>query len=94
MPAPFTIRPEKIRIVALDTAVADGMLTATGHINEVLYLGMHTRYHVVLDSGGALTVVAQNLDGSSTDALAAQGRQVRLIWPRQHSQHIGDASGT
>jgi putative spermidine/putrescine transport system ATP-binding protein len=93
-PASFAIRPEKIRIVALDGAVADGMHTTTGRIHEVLYLGMHTRYQVALDGGGALTVVAQNIEGSSTDALAAQGRPVRLIWRREHNQHIGDASGT
>jgi putative spermidine/putrescine transport system ATP-binding protein len=92
-PAPFAIRPEKIRIAAPDAAVDDGMYTATGRVHEVVYLGMHTRYQVALDSGGALTVVSQNLDSTSMDALAARGRPVRLIWLRGHNQAIGTRDG-
>ena len=92
-PAPFAIRPEKISMVALDAGVADDMYSASGRIRDVLYLGMHTRYQVALDGGGELTVVAQNLDGSATDALEARDRPVRLIWQRKHNQGIGDASG-
>ena len=92
-PTPFAIRPEKISMVAPDAGVADGMYSATGRIRDVLYLGMHTRYQVALDGGGELTVVAQNLDGSATDALAARNRPVRLIWQRKHNQVIGGASG-
>jgi hypothetical protein len=44
---------------------------------------------VALEGGGELTVVAQNIDGSSADALAARGRPVRLTWQREHSQAIG-----
>ena len=92
-PAPFAIRPEKISMVAPDAGVADGMDSATGRIRDVLYLGMHTRYQVALDGGGELTVVAQNLDSTSTDALAARDRPVRLVWQRKHNQVIGSASG-
>jgi putative spermidine/putrescine transport system ATP-binding protein len=92
-PMPFAIRPEKIRIVAPDAPVASDLYSANGHIREVVYLGMHTRYLVELDSGGALTVVAQNLDGSSLDAQAAVGRPVRLTWQRKHTQEIGSAPG-
>jgi putative spermidine/putrescine transport system ATP-binding protein len=73
--------------------VADGMCSADGRIRDVLYLGMHTRYQVALDGGGELTVVAQNLDGTSSEALAARDRPVRLIWQRKHNQVIGSASG-
>jgi len=100
-PAPFAIRPEKIRIVEPAAPVPDGMCSATGHISDVVYLGMHTRYLVELDGGDpstsagqALTVVAQNLDSSSIDALAAKGRSVRLIWQRVHNQAIGARGGT
>ncbi len=80
-------------MVAPDLGVADGMDSVTGRIREVLYLGMHTRYQVALDGGGDLTVVAQNIDGSSIDTLAARGRHVRLLWQRKHNQAIGDAAG-
>jgi putative spermidine/putrescine transport system ATP-binding protein len=92
-PATFAIRPEKISIVAPGAGVADGMCSANGRIRDVLYLGMHTRYQVALDGGGELTVVAQNLDGTSTEALAARDRPVRLIWQRKHNQVIGNALG-
>jgi len=92
-PTPFAIRPEKIRIVAPDAPVASDLYSANGHIREVVYLGMHTRYLVELDGGGDLTVVAQNLDGSSLDAQAAVGRPVRLVWQRVHNQEIGSAPG-
>jgi putative spermidine/putrescine transport system ATP-binding protein len=91
--AAFAIRPEKISIVAPGAGVADGMCSADGRIRDVLYLGMHTRYQVALDGGGELTVVAQNLDGTSSEALAARDRPVRLIWQRKHNQVIGSASG-
>src|SRR5205085_2896947 len=87
--APFTIRPEKIRIAGLDTAVPSDMYSATGRVRDVVYLGMHTRFLVELEGGGELTVVSQNIDGSSHEALAAKGRAVRLIWQRQHNQTIG-----
>jgi putative spermidine/putrescine transport system ATP-binding protein len=89
---PFAIRPEKIRMVAPDTAIADGMCSASGRIRDVVYLGMHTRYQVTLDSGGDLTVVAQNLDSTSMDVLAARGRPVRLVWQRGHNQAVGTGS--
>jgi putative spermidine/putrescine transport system ATP-binding protein len=90
---PFAIRPEKIRMVDPSAPVADGACTATGHIRDVVYLGMHTRYLVDLDGGGELTVVAQNLDSTSMDALAAKGRSVRLIWQQAHNQVIGARQG-
>ena len=93
-PAPFAIRPEKISMIAPDAGVIDGVYSASGCIRDVLYLGMHTRYQVALDDGGELTVVAQNLDGTSSEALAAKGRSVRLIWQRRHTQAIGDGTPT
>jgi hypothetical protein len=39
---------------------------------------------VALEAGGELVVTQQNLQTSSMEALAAQGRPVRLIWKRQH----------
>jgi len=89
-PAPFAIRPEKIRMVAPDSAVAEGMHTAIGQVRDVVYLGMHTRYQVALDGGGELTVVAQNLETTSMEALAARGKRVALVWERKHNRVLGD----
>ena len=79
----FTVRPEKIRM-HFDEA-GDGEL---GRIREVVYVGMFTRYIVELDSGGELTVVRQNLETSSQEALESGGRRVRLEWRAEHTFEI------
>ncbi|MGH9001561.1 MAG: ABC transporter ATP-binding protein [Acidimicrobiia bacterium] len=81
----FTVRPEKIRLVDPDTEPGPGQCSATGLVVDVAYLGPDTRYVVALDAGGELVVTTQNLETSSTDALAARGRQVRLLWGEQHN---------
>jgi len=79
----FTVRPEKIRM-HFDEA-GDG---EPGRIRDVVYVGMFTRYVVELDSGGELTVVKQNLETSSDDALESRGRRVRLEWRPEHTFEI------
>jgi putative spermidine/putrescine transport system ATP-binding protein len=49
---------------------------------------MFTRYIVELDSGGELTVVRQNLETSSQEALESRGRRVRLEWRPEHTFEI------
>ena len=66
-----------------------GVCSTPGHIRDVVYLGMHTRYVVELDAGGELTVVQQNLETTSMDALAARGRRVRLVWHLTHNRVVG-----
>ncbi|HYN16550.1 MAG TPA: ABC transporter ATP-binding protein, partial [Actinomycetes bacterium] len=80
----FTVRPEKIRLADPAETPADDEGSASGHVREVVYLGPDTRYIVALDVGGELVVTQQNLQTSSMEALAAQGRPVRLLWKRQH----------
>jgi putative spermidine/putrescine transport system ATP-binding protein len=89
-PRPFSVRPEKIRLVAAGTAVGDGLCWADGRIQDVVYVGMHTRYLVQLDNGGQMTVVEQNLDVTSQDARLAQGKQVRLVWPQSANNRLED----
>jgi putative spermidine/putrescine transport system ATP-binding protein len=80
----FTVRPEKIRIGDPSDTPQDGEQSALGEVREVVYLGPDTRYIVALQAGGELVVTQQNLQTSSMEALAAQGRPVRLTWKRQH----------
>ncbi len=89
-PGTFTVRPEKIRLAEPGDAVADDEASATGTVRDVVYLGPDTRYIVALDAGSELVVTAQNQSVSSMEALAAQGRAVRLIWRRQHNLPVGD----
>jgi putative spermidine/putrescine transport system ATP-binding protein len=80
----FTIRPEKILMV--DEGAGGG--GEAGVVREVVYVGMITRYVVDLDGGGHLVVVRQNLETSSQDALAEQGKRVSLSWRPEHTYEI------
>jgi putative spermidine/putrescine transport system ATP-binding protein len=85
----FTVRPEKIQMHFEDT----GGSGEPGHIRDVVYVGMFTRYIVELDSGGELTVVRQNLETSSADALESRGRRVRLEWRPEHTFDLEGRGG-
>jgi putative spermidine/putrescine transport system ATP-binding protein len=87
---PFSVRPEKIRLTEKGTAVNDRLCWADGRIQDVVYVGMHTRYTVQLDSGTDLTVVEQNLDVTSQDVRLAQGREVRLVWPQSANNVLAE----
>jgi putative spermidine/putrescine transport system ATP-binding protein len=80
----FTVRPEKIRMLAEGEEPADGVNVELGVIRDVVYVGSVTRYHVELDAGGELTVVSQNLESGSSEALERQGSRVRLCWRPEH----------
>jgi putative spermidine/putrescine transport system ATP-binding protein len=84
----FTIRPEKIRLVAPDAPRGERAEAEAGRVVDVVYLGVLTRYHVALDVGGQLQVVEQNLETSSSDVLGARGRRVRVEWQREQAYDI------
>jgi len=86
----FTIRPEKIHLAAPDEAAGEGEISAPGRVRDVIYVGSETRYIVALEQGAELVVTQQNLATSSMEALAAQGREVRLVWRRDHCLPIAD----
>ena len=69
----FTVRPEKIRMAEPGDARRRRDVGAPARIREVVYLGPVTRYLVALDGGGELVVTQQNLETSSTEALARRG---------------------
>jgi putative spermidine/putrescine transport system ATP-binding protein len=89
-PGTFTVRPEKIHMAGPEETHGADEISAGGRIRDVVYLGSDTRYVVELDAGAQLVVTEQNLATSSTEALAQQGRAVRLIWKRQHCLLVGD----
>lgn len=86
----FTIRPEKIHLGEPDVPVGADESSALGEISDVVYLGPDTRYIVALDAGARLVVTQQNLATTSSEALAQQGKAVRLRWKRQHELPIAD----
>ena len=89
----FTIRPEKIQMLDLGEDSSSGDAIESGRIRDVVYVGMFTRYTVELDSGGELTVVKQNLEASSREALESRGQRVRLEWRPEHTFEIEPGGG-
>ena len=87
-PDAFSVRPEKIALVAADaTAGADtGEVRATGTVRTAVYLGERTRFLIDLDGGGELIVVEQNRSTSHRDARVSPGTSVRVAWDRHLDQ--------
>jgi putative spermidine/putrescine transport system ATP-binding protein len=81
----FSVRPEKIRVAAVDEQPGADESSSLGVISKVIYLGPETRLIVDLDGGGQLAVMQQNLNTESAAALALEGKQVRLTWKRLHN---------
>jgi putative spermidine/putrescine transport system ATP-binding protein len=80
----FMIRPEKIRILSADEP-GDGLRVEAGTVRDTTYNGSATRYRVVLQQGGELTVARQNLEISHDEARELHGQPVRLAWHEQHA---------
>ncbi len=84
----ITVRPEKVRLLTAGESPPPGSHAEPGRIDEVVYLGMLTRYVVTLDAGGQLTAVRQNLDGYAADVAGDRGATVTVAWPDQQSVEI------
>jgi putative spermidine/putrescine transport system ATP-binding protein len=82
----YTVRPEKISLLDGSEREQPGRHVEAGTVRDVQYVGPVTRYHVSLDRGGELQVLAQNLEEGSSEVLEVKGRRVRLEWrPEQES---------
>jgi putative spermidine/putrescine transport system ATP-binding protein len=89
----FMIRPEKIRIAPANEALEPGECELHGTIRTVVYLGSQSIYLVAVSDGRTLTAVEQNINTTSTEALAQQGREVRLVWRLDQTMEVSpDAS--
>jgi putative spermidine/putrescine transport system ATP-binding protein len=78
----FSVRPEKIRIDGPQPA--NGDISATGRVVEVIYAGPATRFVVDLDAGARMVAVAQNQQTSSADVAELRDKAVRLSWRPEH----------
>jgi len=87
-PRRFSVRPEKIRLAEPRDEIESDMFSIDGRVRDVVYLGLYTRYLVELDGGGDLVVVEQNLKTTSMDVTKAKGRNVRLLWKREHVSYV------
>lgn len=85
----FAIRPEKINILEPNSPVPGDSVCVSGIVNEVIYLGVNTRYIVDLDGmETSLTVLEQNLRQDSSRVVAARGRRVALAWARSDCRPV------
>jgi putative spermidine/putrescine transport system ATP-binding protein len=85
----YTVRPEKILVLDAATEPRQGAHVEDGIVRDVQYVGPVTRYYVVLDRGGELQALAQNLEETSSEVFASEGRRVRLEWrPEQESEIV------
>ena len=86
----FTVRPEKIRMLAEhETPGATARTPKTGRdLARSSTSGWSRDTPSTLDEGGTLMVVRQNLETTSSEALEARGRRVRLAWRPEHTYAI------
>ena len=84
----ITVRPEKVRLLAEGEQPPPGSHAEPGRIDDVVYLGMLTRYVVTLADGGKLTAVRQNLDGYAADVLGARGTKITVAWRDDQTYEI------
>ncbi|MGO9963998.1 MAG: ABC transporter ATP-binding protein [Acidimicrobiales bacterium] len=86
----LTVRPEKVHLLLDDAETAPpGAHVEYGVVDEVVYLGVVTRYRVSLEGGGQLVAVRQNLATAAAEALEARGRRVRVAWYPDQAFRIG-----
>jgi spermidine/putrescine transport system ATP-binding protein len=83
-----TIRPERIAIAGDHPTVGEQDCRVSGTVRDTLYAGPVTRFVVALDGGGELMVVRQNARTGFQDAEALRGRQITLVWHRDHTRVI------
>ena len=87
----FTIRPEKIRLA--DLTPRSGRTRMRRPVSSTTSsISVRTRANRRLDTGADLVVPQQNLSTTSTEALAQEGKAVRLVWKRQHPLPVADGA--
>jgi putative spermidine/putrescine transport system ATP-binding protein len=80
----FVIRPEKLRLLEAGEKAGTGQSVEAGVVEQVIYVGMTTRYAVRLDHGELLVAVRQNMDAPG-HAQSYEGRRVSVAWAPDHT---------
>ncbi|MNP36380.1 Spermidine/putrescine import ATP-binding protein PotA [compost metagenome] len=79
--APFSIRPEHIRLA--DSPGSGQDVQISGLLHDIQYQGSATRYEVQLDSGQLLAVSHANDRWQDQPQPWQTGQTVQLHWPRE-----------
>jgi putative spermidine/putrescine transport system ATP-binding protein len=85
-PQAFTVRPEKI---AIGAAAAGDDVVVEGPVEEVIYLGMYTRYRVNVD-GALIEAASQNTGAGDVTRLPRVGERVRLTWSKDSCRPLAE----
>jgi spermidine/putrescine transport system ATP-binding protein len=96
------VRPEKLRVVALDAASEGStpaaptaeLNTLDGVVLDASYIGVSTQYIVETADKHRLVVYAQNLETAGAREAHPDGQRVRLTWKPQHTFTIRPAART
>jgi putative spermidine/putrescine transport system ATP-binding protein len=86
--ATFSVRPEKIRLVAVDHEADVEEVVADGVVDEISYAGSTSRVSVVLSAGPTMTVLRQNGPAQDGEPAPVPGNRVRLAWGRRHAVRL------
>jgi putative spermidine/putrescine transport system ATP-binding protein len=82
-PGAFTVRPERVSIGEA------GQVTVDGIVEEVVYLGMYTRYRVSVE-GTIIEAANQNTGAGNGASLPNVGEQVVLSWSKDSCRPLAD----
>src|SRR5713226_2069394 len=80
----FVVRPEKLRMLLDDDNPEPGTTIEPGMVEQIVYVGMSTRYVVRLDGGEHLVAVRQNTNAAD-EAPHYDGKRIRLAWAPEHT---------
>ena len=89
----LVIRPEKLRLLEAGEKADPGMVVEPGAVEQVVYVGMTTRFTVRLDRGESLVAVRQNMDAPG-QAQGYEGRRVNLAWSPDHAYVLDSGTPT
>ena len=84
----FVVRPEKLVLLLPGEEPPTGYDAEPGTVDEVVYVGVATRYLVRLEGGEQLVVMRQNSDSAGRPE-GLVGRPVRVAWAPGHRFVIG-----
>ena len=88
----ITVRPEKILVLDSGEHPPAETHAESGTIDEVIYLGMVTRFLVALDDGGTVTAVRQNVETQAEDVARMRGQRVTIVWQPEQAYDISSAA--
>jgi putative spermidine/putrescine transport system ATP-binding protein len=80
----FVVRPEKLRLLEDGARAEMGMRSEPGTIEQVVYVGMTTRFTLHLDHGETVVAVRQNMDAPG-QSQSYEGRRVSVAWASDHT---------